>query len=133
MFRVDFRVRQGSVLSPHLFAIYMDDLVQLGQFNRGMFIILYADDIMLIAPSTRGAIQIHGRGVYTRGGEWCEIHHGENWGDVFMIMMLLLVSVIIYYYINTFITLSDLDSSDLARPLYVCVRGTGTETPDCGS
>jgi len=29
--------------------------------------------------------------------------------------------------------LSDLDSSDLARPLCVCVRGTGTETPDCGS
>ena len=46
-------MRQGSVLSPHLFAIYMDDLVQPGQFNRGMFIILYADDILLIAPSVR--------------------------------------------------------------------------------
>jgi len=44
------------------------------------------------------------RGVYTRG-EWCEMHHGENWGDVVMIMMLLLVSIIIYYYMNTFITL----------------------------
>ena len=53
MFRVDFRVRQGSVLSPYLFAIYMDNLAQLGQFNRGMFIILYADDILLIAPSIR--------------------------------------------------------------------------------
>jgi len=20
------------------------------------------------------------RGVYTRGGGWCEMHHGENWG-----------------------------------------------------
>ena len=39
-------------------------------------------------------------------GEWCEMHHGENWGgNVIMIMMLLLVSIIIYYYINTFITL----------------------------
>ena len=39
-------------------------------------------------------------------GEWCEMHHGENWGgDVVMIMMLLIVSIIIYYYMNTFITL----------------------------
>ena len=39
-------------------------------------------------------------------GEWCEMHHGENWGgNVVMIMMLLLVSIIIYYYMNTFITL----------------------------
>jgi len=53
MFRVDFGVQQGSVLSPYLFAIYMDDLAQLGQFKRGMFIILYADDILLIAPSIR--------------------------------------------------------------------------------
>jgi len=45
------------------------------------------------------------RGVYTRG-EWCEMHHGENWGgNVVMIMMLLVVSIIIYYYMNTFITL----------------------------
>ena len=28
---------------------------------------------------------------------------------------------------------SDLGSSVLVRPLYMCVRGTGTETPDCGS
>jgi len=33
--------------------MYMDDLAQLGQFNRGMFIILYADDILLIALSIR--------------------------------------------------------------------------------
>jgi len=40
MFRVDFGVRQGFLLSADLFAIYMDDLAQLGQFIRGMFIIL---------------------------------------------------------------------------------------------
>jgi len=41
------------MLSPYLFAIYMDNLAKLCQYNRGMFIILYADDIMLYAPSIR--------------------------------------------------------------------------------
>jgi len=46
---------------------------------------------------------INNRGVYT-WGEWCEMHHGENWGeccddnDAF-------ARIIIYYYMNTFITL----------------------------
>ena len=31
------------------------------------------------------------------------------------------------------IVLSDLGFVCLVRPLYMCVRGTGTETPDCGS
>jgi len=30
-------------------------------------------------------------------GEWYEMHHGENWGDFVMIMMLLLVSIILLY------------------------------------
>jgi len=25
-------------------------------------------------------ITVNDRGVYTRG-EWCEMHHGENWGE----------------------------------------------------
>jgi len=53
MFRVDFGVRQGQVLSPYLFAIYMDNLAKLSQYNRGMFIILYADDILLFAAAIR--------------------------------------------------------------------------------
>jgi len=53
LFRVDCGVRQGSVLSPYLFVIHMDDLAKLCQYNRGMFIILYADDILLLAPSIR--------------------------------------------------------------------------------
>ena len=31
----------------------MDDLAKLCQYNRGMFIVLYADDILLLAPSIR--------------------------------------------------------------------------------
>ena len=50
-FMIEFGVRQGSVLSPHFFAVYLDDIV--GRFypGRGIHIILYADDILLIAPS----------------------------------------------------------------------------------
>jgi len=49
MFRVDFGVRHGSVLSRYLFALYLDDLS--GLCLSGCTIILYADDIMLISPS----------------------------------------------------------------------------------
>jgi len=48
---VSFGVRQGSVLYPFLFAIYLDDLTRSPLLTRGMFIVLYADDIFLIAPS----------------------------------------------------------------------------------
>ena len=52
-------IRQGGVLSPYLFAIYIDGLVDkirkcpFGCFikNVCMSILLYADDILLIAPS----------------------------------------------------------------------------------
>ena len=52
-------VRQGGVLSPLLFAIYMEDIVSLlRSSNKGCFIgktfvgcFLYADDILLISQS----------------------------------------------------------------------------------
>ena len=44
-------MRQGSALSPFLFAIYIDDLVALCKPNSKLYIILYADDIILIAPT----------------------------------------------------------------------------------
>ncbi len=52
-------MRQGGVLSAYFFAIYVDDLIRLihsshygchiGVFNVNIF--LYADDILLVAPS----------------------------------------------------------------------------------
>ena len=51
VFHVDFGVRQGSVLAPFLFAVYLDDVAKFDCINQGCFIILYADDILLISPS----------------------------------------------------------------------------------
>jgi len=49
-FELQFGVRQGSVQSPTLFAIYTDDIAALAIPLQGIFVILCADDIMLIAP-----------------------------------------------------------------------------------
>ena len=55
-------VRQGGILSPDLYCIYVDDLSNIlkrhgiGCHIRGIFlsILLYADDMALISPSLRG-------------------------------------------------------------------------------
>jgi len=51
VFQIYFGVRQGSVLSPVLFAVYLDDLGKLCSPMNSCYIILYADDILLISPS----------------------------------------------------------------------------------
>jgi Reverse transcriptase (RNA-dependent DNA polymerase) len=47
-FKLDFGVRQGSVLSPYLFAVYLDDIIDNRYNGNSCFVILYADDIILI-------------------------------------------------------------------------------------
>jgi Reverse transcriptase (RNA-dependent DNA polymerase) len=44
----------GSVLSPLLFAIYLDDIVDNRRTACHNYIILYADDILLISTSVCG-------------------------------------------------------------------------------
>ena len=61
-FTVTNGVRQGGILSPYLFNVYMDELsVQLHKCMTGCCIgektinhLMYADDLVLISPSSRG-------------------------------------------------------------------------------
>ena len=61
-FSVSNGVRQGGILSPQFFNIYMDDLsVKLNKLNVGCIInmtvinhLMYADDLVLLSPSTAG-------------------------------------------------------------------------------
>ena len=50
-FNLEFGVRQGSVLSPLLFVAYIDDLAKSCNYTRGVYLVLYADDILLLSPS----------------------------------------------------------------------------------
>ena len=51
LFQVFTGVRQGSVLSPVLFSVYIDGISKLHYPNNGAYVILYADDILLMSHS----------------------------------------------------------------------------------
>jgi len=51
MFTINFGVRQRSVLSPVLYAIFIDDVCTCSKFYRYSYVIFYDDDILLLAPS----------------------------------------------------------------------------------
>ena len=61
-FLVTSGVRQGGILSPHLFNAYMDNLsTEMNNINIGFCIdgkiinhLMYVDDIVLFAPSAKG-------------------------------------------------------------------------------
>jgi hypothetical protein len=55
-YQIHIGVRQGGVMSPILFAIYLDDVVNYVCLHRQgstLSIVLYADDIILLSPSVQ--------------------------------------------------------------------------------
>jgi len=52
-FRLNFGGRQGSVLSPLLFALYVDDIANTRKHMPDIFVFLYADDILILSPSVK--------------------------------------------------------------------------------
>ena len=83
-------VRQGGVLSPHLFAIYVDDLIViLRKLKVGCHILdefvaalVYADDFCLLAPC-RSALQLLLDACVKYGNEWC-ISYNPNKSKVML-------------------------------------------------
>jgi len=51
MFVITFGVRQGSVLSPILLSVYVNDLANIDIDANRLCIVLFVDDILLTAPS----------------------------------------------------------------------------------
>ena len=50
-FKLKFGVRQGSVLSHLLFAVYVDNLAKFCDCTHRVYLVLYADDILLLSPT----------------------------------------------------------------------------------
>ena len=84
-FRVTSGVRQGGILSPRIFVVYVDDLLRalresgVGCHILGQFVaaIMYADDLALLAP-TRSALQRLLNICQTYGTEWCITYNSSK-------------------------------------------------------
>ena len=72
-------VKQGGILSPHLFNVYMDDIsvilnkFQIGCIYGGTIInhLMYADDLCIFSPSVSGLRKL--------------MHCCEKYGDIYSI------------------------------------------------
>ena len=51
IFNITLGVRQGSILSPLLFAVYIDGIGRLQNNRIGTFVVMYAEYILLLASS----------------------------------------------------------------------------------
>ena len=89
-FQIRFGVRhyrQGSVLSHFLFAIYLDDIPILRSLLPRSFVVLHADDILLIAPSVSElqelfdacAIELNWLDMNINEKKSCRIRIGPRW------------------------------------------------------
>ena len=84
-FHVTSGVRQGGILSPRLYIVYVDDLIcilrksGIGCHIVDLFVaaIMYADDLALLAP-TRSALQQLLDICHTYGAEWCITYNPEK-------------------------------------------------------
>jgi len=50
-FNLDFGVRQGSALAHFLFVVYIDKIAEMFSFERGVHIVVYANDVILVTSS----------------------------------------------------------------------------------
>ena len=84
-FRVTSGVRQGGILSPRIFVVYVDDLIiALRKSGVGCHIveqfvaaIMYADDLALLAP-TRSSLQRLLNICQNYGTEWCITYNSSK-------------------------------------------------------
>ena len=142
-FNVTSGVRQGGILSPRLFILYVNDLLtKLRQSGVGCHVadkfvasIMYADDLALLAP-TRGALQKLLNICHEYGIEWCISYNplktkmmvfGKNteFNDIFL-NGTPIASVTEYKYLGVHVTAGKDFSTSVRKPLsaFLCSANT---------
>ena len=142
-FNITSGVRQGGILSPRLFILYVNDLLtKLRQSGVGCHVadkfvasIMYADDLALLAP-TRGALQKLLNICHEYGIEWCISYNplktkmmvfGKNteFNDIFL-NGTPIASVTEYKYLGVHVTAGKDFSTSVRKPLsaFLCSANT---------